>query len=148
MGIFLRFILPSLFRRCLDHRIGPHSPMLHFCREPNLASSRREPLLLSPGRHCPLGGTSLDASVHQLRRILPFQRAAHRCRLLSSPIRRLGLGLIPFVVKGTINCPWYQEVESNHRHTGYESVVLPTELSWHMYKGASCVDRSHTTISR
>ena len=51
--------------------------------------------------------------VHQLRRILPFQRAAHRCRLLSSPIRRLVLGLIQFVVKGIINYPCSRRWESN-----------------------------------
>ena len=38
--------------------------------------------------------THLDDTVHQSRRILPLQRAAHRCRLLSSPIRRFILGLI------------------------------------------------------
>ena len=36
MDVFFRFIPSSLFRRCLAHRVGPHSPMLHFCREPNL----------------------------------------------------------------------------------------------------------------
>ena len=58
MGIFLRFILPSLFRRCLDHRIGPHSPRLHFCREPNLASDRREPLCSCRVNIVPLGNHS------------------------------------------------------------------------------------------
>ena len=28
--------MPSLSRRCLAHRVGTHSPRLHFCREPNL----------------------------------------------------------------------------------------------------------------
>ena len=34
IGIFFRFILPSLSRRCLAHLVGTHSPRLHFCREP------------------------------------------------------------------------------------------------------------------
>lgn len=99
MGIFLRFILPSLFRRCLDHPIGPHSPMLHFCREPNLYRAG-ENHSVAAGSALFLWGTTPHASiVVPPMRILPLQRAAHRYRLLSSPIRRFVLGLVQFWLK-------------------------------------------------
>ena len=64
----MRFILPSLSRRCLAHRVGTHSPRLHFCREPNLASGRREPLYCRRVGFVPLGNHTLtpSSSVTQL----------------------------------------------------------------------------------
>lgn len=86
MGIFLRFILPSLSRRCLAHLIGTHSPMLHFCREPNFASSRREPLCSCRINIVPLGEPRLvwrpyDATNIALkRRFIATNSTIYPCR--------------------------------------------------------------------
>ena len=130
MGIFLRFILPSLPRRCLAYLNGTCSPRLHFCREPNLASDRREPLCSCRVNIVPLGnhasyGDQYDATNNALkRRFIVTNSTIHPCRG--------SLGLTYLWLRACQLALWYQEMESNHRHAGYEPVVLPIKLSWHM----------------
>lgn len=174
MGLFLRFILPSLSRRCLAHLIGTHSPRLHFCREPNLASSRREPLLPLPGQCCSFGEQSLEVNVRQLRWISRSSRGSS----LPSPLfthteQPWGWYIL---VKGNINIPcnlirqmresnsylgltssackplhytylWCQRVESNHWPLPYEGSVLTDWTTRAYVISASCVDSSHASMS-
>ena len=139
MGIFFRFILPSLFRRCLDHQAGPHSPRLHFCREPNLYRAgenhsycRRVGITLLVSKPLPL-------SCGNLRWISRSSRGPSLPSPLFTHTEQPWGWYI--VVKGNINIPWCQRVESNHWPSAYEADVL-TYWTTRAYVNASCVDRS------
>ena len=44
------------------------------------------------------------------------------------------LNFISYILK-LLTIVWWPEVELNHRHTDFQSVALPTELSGHLFTG-------------
>ena len=101
IGIFFRFILPSLSRGCLAHPVGTHSPRLYFYREPIshlcvCVSVGDHPLYVGCRSTCfPLGNHSSDPS-DVILRILPFKQAVHRYRFVSFTHHKSLLRLIIF----------------------------------------------------
>ena len=139
IGIFLRFILPSLSRGCLAHTIGTHSPRLHFCREPisHLACvGGNHPCISVAAQPVSLWETTPHRTPYDAR-IMPTA-AVHRYQLGLYP-SEVPLGSRDFLVLGRPTEPtipaagleptpvsvikpltitqsgiWCQRVESNH----------------------------------
>ena len=134
MGIFLRFILPSLFRRCLDHRVGPHSPRLHLCREPisHLTSvGGNHPCMSVAAQPVSLWETTPHRPPYDAR-IMPTA-AVHRYQLGLYP-SEVPLGSGDFLVLGRPVEPF--GAKEWNRTTDLplmRRAFLPTELLGHMY---------------